>query len=164
MSLPQIYETKIVQTKRFNENTILIELQFEEDKHFEFKAGQFVLVYSSVQNKEEKRAFSIASSPSQKTIELLIRKYDKGKISPILYNIEPNESLKIRGPFGRNFPRLVPLLGSRNIPAVHAGNDAGILRNGLRRRLLFFNRVSIYGRHEGQNNCPITTVHNELPL
>ncbi|MEK6826073.1 MAG: FAD-dependent oxidoreductase [Nanoarchaeota archaeon] len=98
MGLPQFYETTVIKVGRLNENTLLLELDVHGS--FEFKAGQFVLTYVNVDGKEENRAFSIASSPSKDTINLLIRKYDRGKVSPKLFELKEGDKLKIRGPFG----------------------------------------------------------------
>lgn len=99
MTLPQFYETEIVNSKKFTDNTLLLELKLP-NSDFKFKAGQFVLVYLILDNKEENRAFSIASKPSQKTVELLIKKLESGKISPNLFKLKQGDKLKIRGPFG----------------------------------------------------------------
>jgi len=100
MTLPQFYDTEIVRSEKLNGNTTLIELKLPEDANFEFKAGQFVLIYRDIDGKEVNRAFSIASKPSQKNIELLIRKYEQGKVSPYLFELKEGDKLKIRGPFG----------------------------------------------------------------
>ena len=98
MALPQFYDADIVKAEKLNDNTILLKLKTEA--HLSFKAGQFVLTYLDVNGKEENRAFSIASPPSKDIVELLIRKYDQGKVSPLLFNLKEQDKLKIRGPFG----------------------------------------------------------------
>lgn len=98
MSLPKFYETEAINAKKYQSETILLELKLQEP--FKFQAGQFILAYVNIDKKEENRAFSICSNPSQKTIKLLIKKYNKGKVSPALYNLKPGDNLKIRGPFG----------------------------------------------------------------
>ncbi len=100
MLLPQFYITEVKKNEKLNDNTILLELGFRENEHFYFKSGQFVLVYRSMNGKDEKRAFSVSSRSSQKTIELLIRKYDGGTVSPLLFDLTLGDQLKIRGPFG----------------------------------------------------------------
>jgi len=97
--LPQFYNTEVVKSEKLNENTFHLELKFK-NSGFNFKAGQFVLVYRNLNGNEDKRAFSIASSPSKETIELLIRKYENGVLSLYLFNLKKGEFLKIRGPFG----------------------------------------------------------------
>ncbi len=96
--IPQFYETIVINNQKLPNDVFLLEL--ESPKNFNFKAGQFVLVYQKINDKEENRAFSISSSPSQKTIELLIKRFDNGKISPKLLESRKNDKLKIRGPFG----------------------------------------------------------------
>ncbi|MFH1592065.1 MAG: FAD-dependent oxidoreductase [Candidatus Woesearchaeota archaeon] len=100
MTLPQVYETEVIKAERFNENTIFLELKFEAGVDFKFKAGQFIYIHIVVDGKEEERPYSIASKPSQDTIELLIRKYDEGKVSPYLYKLNKGDKLRVRGPIG----------------------------------------------------------------
>jgi len=100
MTLPQFYDTEVLRVEKLNGSTVIIELKLPEDANFEFKAGQFVLIYRDIDGKEVNRAFSIASKPSQKNIELLIRKYEQGKVSPYLFELKEGGKLKIRGPFG----------------------------------------------------------------
>jgi len=100
MFLPKFYDTTVASINRYNENTVYLELCFKDNESFQFRSGQFVLVYQTLDGNEDKRAFSIASRPIQKNIGLLIRKYDNGKISPLLFNLKSEDSLKIRGPFG----------------------------------------------------------------
>ena len=90
----------VIKTEKLSDGTILFELKFPEKANFTFKAGQFILVYQKLNEKEENRAFSLASKPSQKTIELLIRVYEQGKVSPKIAQLKAGEKLKIRGPFG----------------------------------------------------------------
>jgi len=98
MALPLFYETEVINKKVFPNDVVLLELKLQEK--LDFKAGQFVLVYVTIDGKDENRAFSIASKPSQDTIELLIKKYDHGKVSPLLFDLNSGDKLKIRGPFG----------------------------------------------------------------
>jgi len=98
MTLPKYYETEIVRSDRLTDNIIILELKLPEELNF--KGGQFVLVYQKVGDRVENRAFSISSKPSQKTIEILVRKYEDGKISPKLFELREGDKLKIRGPFG----------------------------------------------------------------
>jgi len=126
MALPQFYDTEIIKADRINENTVLLELKFPEDSEFNFKAGQFVLVYMDVDGKEENRAFSIASAPGKNNIELLIRMYENGKVSPRLFKLSEGDKLKIRGPFGV-FNVKKPL--SKEIVFIASGTGIAPLRS-----------------------------------
>ncbi len=145
MTLPKFYETKVIKTKEFPNNTILITLKLNEE--FQFKAGQFVLVYKEVSGKEENRAFSIASPPSQNTIELLIKKYENGKLSPLLFELKENDKLKVRGPFG-----VFTLKPSQELVFIASGTGISPLRSMIHEALEANHNQSIrlfYGfRHE----------------
>lgn len=69
---------------------------------FNFKAGQFIFVYSKVGNEEVKRAFSISSPPeNSEYIEFTFNRIPGGKLSPVLYDKKIGDKLKIEGPYGR---------------------------------------------------------------
>ena len=98
--LPQFYETEIIRNEKFSDDVILIETKLPENASLSFKAGQFALIYVIVNGKEVNRAFSLCSKPSQKTVEFLIKKYDQGLVSPLLFSLKKGDKLKIRVPFG----------------------------------------------------------------
>ena len=86
--------TTVLSTKKFSENDILIKLSLSE--RFDFKAGQFIMAHAG----KEESPFSIASPPSQKTLELLIKVHEGGKVTPTLYKLKKGDRLKITGPYG----------------------------------------------------------------
>ena len=96
--LPQFYNVEVIRNDKYKKDIFLIELDVKDK--FTFKAGQFILVYQQINGKEENRAFSICSKPSQKTVELLIKRFENGKLSPQLSELKKGDKLKIRGPFG----------------------------------------------------------------
>ena len=98
--LPQFYETEIIRNEKFSDDVALIEAKLPENANLSFKAGQFALIYVTVNGKEINRAFSFCSKPAQKTVEFLIKKYDQGSVTPLLFNLKKRDKLKIRGPFG----------------------------------------------------------------
>lgn len=75
----------------------------ELDEEIDFQAGQYIQYY--VPGFEEPRAFSIASSPSnKKTIELNIALIPDGEATPWIHkNVKVGAKRKISGPFGRFF-------------------------------------------------------------
>lgn len=65
----------------------------------EFKPGQFVLVFITIDGKQVVKPYSIASSPSnKKNIELCIRK--AGPVSNYMCSLTPGAKLEIQGPAG----------------------------------------------------------------
>jgi ferredoxin-NADP reductase len=65
----------------------------------DYKAGQFVEV--GFPGEELHRAFSIATSPSEKGfMDVTVRRLSDGRISPRLCDAEPGQVLDVKGPFG----------------------------------------------------------------
>ena len=91
----QTYTTTVIGNKKFKANDFILEL--EKPEVFSFKAGQFVMLH----NNGTKKAFSIASPPSQKTIDFLIKKNESGKVSPFLYNAKEGDRVTFSGPYGK---------------------------------------------------------------
>ena len=84
----------------------LLQFTFPEIHEFLFVPGQFINVGHSSVLKDDgktilKRAFSIASPPFfETTLELCIKREEKGKLSPVLTALSPGKTLDIDGPFG----------------------------------------------------------------
>lgn len=84
----------VVEVKTFSEGNFLIKFKLPEKMNF--KAGQFIMIHY----KDKNRPFSIASPPSQETIELLIKKNKNGCVTPYLANMKSGDKLEISGPYG----------------------------------------------------------------
>lgn len=81
-------------------NTRTLRLRLE--RSMDFKAGQFIMTSVAVDGKLENRAFSISSSPTHKDwVEITVKVYPPGKVSPRLYDMKAGEKLKIKGPYGK---------------------------------------------------------------
>lgn len=71
------------------------------DQEIEFKAGQFINLTFEDNNEEYTRAYSICSTPSNKTqIELCIKLIKDGRVTPYLFKKKEKDQVKIKGPFG----------------------------------------------------------------
>jgi phenol hydroxylase P5 protein len=78
-------------------------LWLEPDRPVEFQAGQYVMLH--VPGIGE-RAFSIASAPGERRIELHVRKVDGGAATTWLHEqLMPDHRLNFTAPFGRFFVR-----------------------------------------------------------
>lgn len=76
-------------------------LRLKLEKPTEFKCGQFFMVKPIINGKTENRAFSISSSPAQKDfIDITVKVYPLGRVSPHLYNLTEGAKLRIKGPYG----------------------------------------------------------------
>jgi len=84
-------------------DTVTLRLTLESP--MPFFAGQFVMVRFAEgelqDDKRASRAFSISSSTDNPSIiDITIREYKDGKISPKLCNCNKGDKLKVRGPYG----------------------------------------------------------------
>ena len=79
------------------------ELVVHSPKPFNFKAGQFVMLHFDHEGKEEKRAYSIASTAkSEEGFRLLFKYVDQGKASQYVWKMEGETPVEFTGPFGKS--------------------------------------------------------------
>src|SRR4051812_29923457 len=77
--------------------------EFETDHPLTFKAGQFISIIipgAGPKGRDLRRAYSIASSPESKLIQLCIRLVEEGPGTNYLYNLKPGDKLKGWAPYG----------------------------------------------------------------
>ena len=124
----------------------LFQVRFEEDemaKSFTYRPGQFVML--SVIGTGE-APISIASSPTRPGIvELCVRRI--GRVTRSLFNLPPNATVGIRGPYGNGFP--VEKMEAYNLLVVAGGLGMAPLRSlvwfALDNRSKFNEIILIYG-------------------
>jgi ferredoxin-NADP reductase len=69
---------------------------------FIFEPGQFVSIITTVDGKEHRRPYSIASAPNKEDhLSICIKNVEDGLISPSLCKLEVGAELKILGPLGQ---------------------------------------------------------------
>jgi ferredoxin-NADP reductase len=76
---------------------------FEPQEPFPFKGGQFFSVIvpgAGPKGRDLRRAYSIASSPEAKSIELCVRLVEGGPGTNYLYKLRPGDQLKGWAPYG----------------------------------------------------------------
>lgn len=79
-------------------------LRLERPVNFYFRPGQFVLITINIDGELKKRAYSIASSPTENGfIDITLKNVENGKVSPVLYNKKPGDFLEVKGPYGMFF-------------------------------------------------------------
>jgi ferredoxin-NADP reductase len=74
----------------------------EEKRIFVPKAGMFIKIHAKDENGEFERSYSLASSPSSKTLELIIEMLG-GRLTSKLANAKVGDVLEISGPYGFGF-------------------------------------------------------------
>ncbi len=80
--------------------------RFAVPADFDFVPGQFVILSlwhkKDGVEKEIKRSYSIASSPTEKGhIDLTIKLYPNGEFSPKIFSLKEGDSCGVHGPFGK---------------------------------------------------------------
>ena len=76
---------------------------FETDKPLEFSAGQFVSIIipgAGPKGRDLRRAYSVASSPEQRPVELCVKIVEDGPGTQYLFRLKPNDTFKAMAPYG----------------------------------------------------------------
>jgi ferredoxin-NADP reductase len=78
-------------------------LRFDRPAAFDFIPGQFLKVFVNLPGGgEAHRAFSIASSPLESVLDLTVRRFPAGRVSPVLTDlVRVGDTLTMKGPYGR---------------------------------------------------------------
>src|SRR4051794_37022369 len=91
-----------VKTVRMLTPTVF-ETTFETDPPFNFVAGQFVSVVipgAGPKGRDLRRAYSIASSPELRPIELCVKIVEDGPGTQYLYRLKPGDTFRAMAPYG----------------------------------------------------------------
>jgi len=98
----QNYITTISKIESLNDEIKLFRLEFPKGSSFQFSPGQFVMVSVKDSTGEiHKRAYSLASSPSKKYVELCIKIMPDGKVTQILDKLVVGDEIELQGPYGK---------------------------------------------------------------
>lgn len=71
-----------------------------EIDEFRFDPGQFVSLTHPINGKPITRAYSLASVPGGNRFELCLNRVQDGNLSPHLFDMQPGESIAMKGPVG----------------------------------------------------------------
>jgi len=82
--------------------------EIPEIEQFCFVPGQFVSFHADVNGHQFTRAYSIASAPSGNRFELCLNLVKEGHFSPLLFAMQPGDTIGMTGPFGVFFFRDPP--------------------------------------------------------
>src|SRR5512141_670245 len=72
----------------------------EGQERLEYRGGQFLMLYTEVDGKPARRAYSIASVPDGSRFELCLNRVREGLVSPRLFALRPGGSMHWKGPYG----------------------------------------------------------------
>jgi CDP-4-dehydro-6-deoxyglucose reductase len=74
-------------------------------ERLDFTAGQFVSFTEDVQGRKVTRAYSLAAGPDGNRFELCLNRVREGLLSPWLFQMQPGDTVQMRGPLGYFVPR-----------------------------------------------------------
>jgi CDP-4-dehydro-6-deoxyglucose reductase len=74
--------------------------ELAEADRFAYKAGQFVSLSAPIGGRTITRAYSLASREAGNRFELCLNKVEDGLFSPMLFAMQPGDSVDLAGPLG----------------------------------------------------------------
>lgn len=105
MTTPQLLRKELTVTQVKQETPTIISIAIAIGGiHFEYHAGQYVGVTLDVAQPDEKgnvRAFSLASSPTEKGKLMIAARERKSTFKQAFFGLKPGDKVKVSGPFGR---------------------------------------------------------------
>jgi len=97
------YSLKVKKVRKLTNDAIEISFEIPTEllDMFKFKAGQYITIKSTINNKEVRRAYSICSSPNSEEISVGVKKVKGGKMSTFLTKeIKIGDILEVMPPTG----------------------------------------------------------------
>jgi ferredoxin--NADP+ reductase len=89
---PAFPKARLVERSDITEELMVIKLEPEEGGAFNFKPGQYcTLGLGSIE-----RAYSIASAPHEKTIEVFVELVHDGELTPLMWQLQLGDAMSIR--------------------------------------------------------------------
>ena len=74
--------------------------QVQDAPSFAFVPGQFVSITAEINGDPITRAYSMASPPSGRVVELCLNRVPEGKLSRYLFDLKPGDEIPMTGPWG----------------------------------------------------------------
>ena len=149
-------EVELLEKKRLSSAVTRIRLRPRAE--LKFQPGQFVTLL-----RDENlvgRSYSIASLPHEGYLELHVRRWPGGAMSPWIHDeLEPGDSLYLRGPYGECF--YVPGEPERPLLLIGTGTGAAPLWGVLRHALHLGHTGPIVFMHKGHDEDALY-LHEEL--
>ena len=89
---PAFPKAHIVERRDITEDLMVIRLEPEEGGSFNFKPGQ----YCTLGLGPIERAYSIASAPHEKVLEVFVELVTDGELTPLMWHLQPGDAMSIR--------------------------------------------------------------------
>ncbi|MEK7253319.1 MAG: FAD-binding oxidoreductase, partial [Bacteroidota bacterium] len=87
--------------------TLTFEVPDQIKDHFQFKQGQHLTLRFQLAGKEERRSYSMCSSPLEPDLAVTVKRVKGGKVSSYIFNnVQPGTVVEVLPPEGRFFTEL----------------------------------------------------------
>lgn len=120
------YTVAVSEVKEWADGIKSLFLSFQGER-MPYKAGQYVLLKAAVGGKEVSRAYSLASTPSDERLEIIIRVV--GEFTGYLNTLKAGDALTLIGPFGHF---TLDLCKGKNVVFVATGTGISPLLGMIR--------------------------------
>lgn len=107
----------------------VFELSFETDPSILFTGGQFVSVIipgAGPNGRDLRRAYSVASPPEKKSLELCVKLVEGGPGTQYLYTLRPGSTFRVMAPYGDFVYQTLP---SRSVCFIATGTGIAPFRS-----------------------------------
>ena len=92
----------VVSTNRVSHNTVLVRFGIPDDRDLGLSVGRHVSVKTEFNGTKLLRPYTPTTRPGTKGyFELLVKRYEDGKMSSHIWNLQVGDTLDVRGPIGR---------------------------------------------------------------
>lgn len=89
----------VLETRMLSPSVVSLKLELSGDP-LSFRAGQWVNLFVPHAEGPLKRAYSIASPPQERYLELAVTRVEQGLASPVLHTLRVGDELAVDGPHG----------------------------------------------------------------
>lgn len=111
MSDTQFYALKVQEVKQETEDTVSVFFEIPNDLSdtFKFIQGQYLSLRFTINGKEERRAYSMSSSPLDQHLSVTVKRVKGGKVSNhIADKVKIGDTVEVMPPQGRFYTKLDP--------------------------------------------------------
>ena len=111
MSDTQFYPLTISQVKQETRDTVSIyfEIPAAHKEKFSYKQGQYLTLRFEINGQEERRAYSMSSSPLQAELAVTVKRVQGGKVSNYINDhLKTGDTVEVMPPQGRFYTELDP--------------------------------------------------------
>ena len=98
----QFYKLKIKEVKKETSDTVSISFEIPSDlkEKFTFKPGQYLILRTTIDGEEVRRAYSLSTSPDENEWRVAIKQINNGKFSTYAQSLKAGDEVEVMAPTG----------------------------------------------------------------